>query len=121
MKLGLVAEPDLVKELIALLAISQNTSRCKKAVTVCRLPTWCLVNGDLIQEQLIVVSGQAVSGGFATAQFLVQPSERLVWASLGDVSCLLAFRGVVLVIFRPHLPFSRSPHYLLSKTLLYLK
>ena len=39
MKMDLVAEPDLVKELSALLAIPQKTSRCKEAATVCRLPT----------------------------------------------------------------------------------
>ena len=80
MKLGLVAEPDLVKELIALLAISQKPAAVKKPRLFVDFRQ-CLVNGDLIRKQLNVVSGQTVSGGFATAQFLVQPSQRLVWAN----------------------------------------
>ena len=56
MKMGLVAEPDLVKELSALLAMSKKLAAVKKPRVIVDLRQ-CLVNGDLIREQLYVVSG----------------------------------------------------------------
>ena len=88
MKMGFVAEPDLVKERSALLDFSKTTAAVKKPRLFVDFRQ-CLVNLDLIREQLNVVSGQTVSGGFVTAKFLAKPSERLLWAPLECFSCLL--------------------------------